>query len=191
MAGFCPNFIAQSEKQAITRPTAPAIATIRAKEQAVSGQTLRSARKGAALSWEEPNLPISCRQTRWFPLSRPSPFVSLVRYDHPYWCFRFLPFFLYAPPFFTSSARPLPDRSITRATMESPDILVTVRNMSSGLSIANISAIPAGLIRMDSSTITSIKMPAPGTAAAPMEARVAVTMIPPSRAQSPIAAICH
>ena len=50
--------------------------------------------------------------------------------------------------------------------------------MSSGRSMANIKAKPASGIPACANTMTNITMPALGTAAVPMEAKVAVKMIP-------------
>ena len=50
--------------------------------------------------------------------------------------------------------------------------------MSNGLSTAKISAKPASGIPAWAKTITSITIPAPGTAADPIEANVAVRIIP-------------
>ena len=61
--------------------------------------------------------------------------------------------------------------------MASPVTFTTVLNMSKILSTAKINAIPAGSIPTDDNTITNITIPAPGTAAAPIEARVAVSTI--------------
>src|SRR5690606_35682101 len=68
------------------------------------------------------------------------------------------------------------NRLIITATKASPVILVDVRSISKGLSTANINAIPAGLTPIDSKTMTSISRPAPGTAAEPIDASVAVSM---------------
>jgi hypothetical protein len=50
--------------------------------------------------------------------------------------------------------------------------------MSKGLSIAKINANPASGIPACASTMTNITIPALGTAAVPMEAKVAVKTIP-------------
>ncbi|OQC35698.1 MAG: hypothetical protein BWX64_02351 [Acidobacteria bacterium ADurb.Bin051] len=63
------------------------------------------------------------------------------------------------------------------ATIASPVTLRTVRSMSSGRSTARISASPSTGSPTAFRTMISITMPAPGTPAVPMEARVAVTMI--------------
>ena len=55
--------------------------------------------------------------------------------------------------------------------------LTTVLSISKIRSTANINAIPSGSIPTELKTITSITIPAPGTAAAPIEARVAVKTI--------------
>lgn len=73
------------------------------------------------------------------------------------------------------------DFATKTATMESPLILITVRHISNGLSIAKIRAKPMASLSagmpIDSNTITSITMPAPGTAAEPIEANRAVRTI--------------
>ena len=63
-------------------------------------------------------------------------------------------------------------------TVASPVILTTVLHMSRGLSTAKIRANPASGIPAWAKTITSTIIPALGTAAAPIEANVAVTIIP-------------
>ena len=63
------------------------------------------------------------------------------------------------------------------ATVASPVTLTIVLHISRGLSIAIIRANPWGSIPTAPSTITNIIKPAPGTAAAPIEDSVAVTII--------------
>ena len=63
-------------------------------------------------------------------------------------------------------------------TAASPVTLTIVLHISNGLSTAIIKASPASGIPAWPRTITSITIPALGTAAAPIEARVAVTIIP-------------
>ena len=65
----------------------------------------------------------------------------------------------------------------TLATVASPVTFTIVLHMSSGLSIAIINAKPCGSIQIAPNTITNIISPAPGTAAAPIEERVAVKTI--------------
>ena len=63
-------------------------------------------------------------------------------------------------------------------TVASPVILTTVLHISKGRSTANIKAKPASGIPACANTITSTIIPALGTAAAPIDANVAVTIIP-------------
>ena len=57
-------------------------------------------------------------------------------------------------------------------------MLTTVLHISRGLSTANIRASPASGIPACANTITNTIIPALGTAAAPIDANVAVTIIP-------------
>ena len=63
-------------------------------------------------------------------------------------------------------------------TVASPVIFTTVLHISNGLSTAKINAKPASGIPAWASTITKTIIPALGTAAAPIDASVAVTIIP-------------
>ena len=66
---------------------------------------------------------------------------------------------------------------ISRNSLASPVTLTTVRNISNILSTAKIKAIPSGSIPIALNTITNITIPAPGTAAAPIDDKVAVITI--------------
>ena len=65
----------------------------------------------------------------------------------------------------------------TVATVASPVTLTTVRSMSKILSTPNIRARPSAGTLIAPNTITNITIPAPGTAAAPIDANVAVKTI--------------
>src|SRR5690606_9728283 len=71
--------------------------------------------------------------------------------------------------------------AINKETVASPVTFITVLNMSKGLSTAKMRDKPIVILEMgnpkDSRTITSMIKPAPGTAADPIEANVAVNMI--------------
>ena len=63
-------------------------------------------------------------------------------------------------------------------TVASPVIFTTVLHISNGRSTAKISANPASGIPACAKTITKTMIPALGTAAAPIDANVAVDIIP-------------
>lgn len=69
------------------------------------------------------------------------------------------------------------DFAMIAATVTSEVTLTTVRHMSRIRSIGIISATHIGFKPTESNTIISIINPAPGTAAAPIDARVAVATI--------------
>ena len=69
------------------------------------------------------------------------------------------------------------DLATTVETVASLVTFTTVLHMSKGLSMANIKAKPASGIPACPKTITNITIPALGTAAEPIEANVAVTII--------------
>ena len=77
------------------------------------------------------------------------------------------------------------------ATAASPVTLVAVRHMSRMRSTPKISAMPAGGTPIASSTMTSITMPALGTAAVPMDASSAVkTMVACAPRSSGMPSVC-
>src|SRR5690606_17431679 len=73
--------------------------------------------------------------------------------------------------------KPFSVPATTVATTASPVTLTMVRHISSGRSIAMISASPSTETPIAPSTMTRVTRPALGTAAAPMDDRVAVRMI--------------
>ncbi|SVC67500.1 uncharacterized protein METZ01_LOCUS320354, partial [marine metagenome] len=66
------------------------------------------------------------------------------------------------------------DAAIVTAIVASPVTLTTVRNISRIRSTPSINAIPVLGTPIASKMITSMIIPAPGTAAVPIEARTAV-----------------
>ena len=73
------------------------------------------------------------------------------------------------------------DFATSDATVASPVTLITVLHISKGLSTANINANPMANLSAGkptaSNTITNITIPAPGTAAEPIDANNAVIII--------------
>ena len=68
-------------------------------------------------------------------------------------------------------------RQLLFATVASPVTLTTVLNISKILSTAKIKAIPSGSIPIELNTMTNITIPAPGAAAAPIDAKGAVAFV--------------
>ena len=82
------------------------------------------------------------------------------------------------PPFTWGSPNFPCDLATIIETVASPVTFTTVLHISKGRSTAKISANPVSGIPACASTMTNMTIPAPGTVAEPIEAKVAVTIIP-------------